>query len=127
MACSHIGGPDAQDRHMRLDYRNVRRHHLEHRKQPSVPKEEVMNRNNRHLAFSFAEIMVAAPWAYTIIAKAQDNDKACMLQRNTTTDEGSPVPDAMELEAAARAQRAEHLAAGVRRVGHWLASAWRRR
>ena len=86
-----------------------------------------MKQNNRTYAFSFAEIMVAAPWAHSLIAKAQDNDKASMLQRNTSMDEGLSLPDVLQPEAVARAQRAEHVGAGLRRAVDWLASAWRRR
>jgi hypothetical protein len=85
-----------------------------------------MNPPRRNTAFSFAEIMIAAPWAYSIIANSQDNDKAIMLQRNTWPDEGLP-PDPLTLEREARVQRASTLAAGLRRAADWLASAWRGR
>jgi hypothetical protein len=86
-----------------------------------------MNRNDRHTAFTFAEIMVAAPWAYSIIAKAQDNDEASMLQRNIPADDGSSAPAVLALEETARAHRAAYLTAALRRLGNRLATAWQRR
>jgi len=73
-------------------------------------------------AFSFAEIVVAAPWVAAIVATSQDNDKAVMLQSNTPTDEGSPSTDLLMLESAARRQRAAYLAAAIARLGAWLKS-----
>ena len=86
-----------------------------------------MKHHHRTTAFTFAEIMVAAPWAYSIIAKAQDNDKAWMLQRNTWPDEGSAWPDTLELDRLARVARTEHVRNLLRQAGAWLASLGRRR
>jgi hypothetical protein len=68
-----------------------------------------MNPIERRNAFTFAEIMVAAPWLASVIAKSEDNDKAVMLQRNRWTDKGSPRVDAVALETVARRERAAWL------------------
>ena len=85
-----------------------------------------MNPHEHRNAFTFAEIVVAAPWVAAIVATSQDNDKAVMLQSNTRPDEGSPSPDLLVLETAARRQRAAYLAVAVTRLGAWLKS-WRHR
>jgi hypothetical protein len=85
-----------------------------------------MNPIERRTEFTFAEIVVAAPWVAAIVAKSQDNDKAVMLQSNKTSDEGSPVMDVLALETAARHQRAAYLGAAFARLGAWLKS-WRHR
>jgi hypothetical protein len=46
-----------------------------------------MSKPIRPLAFTFAEILVAAPWAASILSNDRDNDKGGMLQRNTAADE----------------------------------------
>lgn len=81
-----------------------------------------MNPIDRRNAFTFAEIVVAAPWVAALLDTSQDNDKADMLQRNRWTDEGSPAPDALSLEAAARRERAAFLVALVNRLRNWLRS-----
>jgi hypothetical protein len=68
-----------------------------------------MNPIERRNAFTFAEIMVAAPWLASVLTKSEDNDKAVMLQRNTWADEGSPRVDALKLETLARHERAAWL------------------
>jgi hypothetical protein len=85
-----------------------------------------MNPIERRSAFTFAEIVVAAPWVAAIVATSQDNDKAVMLQSNKAADEGSPVTDVLALETAARQQRAAYLGAAFARLGAWLTS-WRHR
>ena len=80
----------------------------------------------RRSAFSFAEIAVTAPWVAAIIATSEDNDKAVMLQSNTTADGGSRATDLLVLETAARQQRAAYLGAAFARLGAWLKS-WRHR
>jgi UDP-N-acetylmuramyl pentapeptide synthase len=85
-----------------------------------------MNPHERRNAFTFAEIVVAAPWVAAIVATSQDNDKAVMLQSNTGPDEGSPSTDLLVLESAARRHRAAYLAAAVARLGTWVKS-WRQR
>jgi len=86
-----------------------------------------MNPIQRRNAFTFAEIMVAAPWLADILAQSEDNDKAVMLHRNRWTDEGSFVADTLALESAARRERAAYVAAGFARLGAWLMSSWRHR
>jgi len=87
-------------------------------------KEEHMKQNELRNAFTFAEIVVAAPWVAAILSTSQDNDKAVMLQSNKRMDEGSP--DLLVLETAARQQRAAYLAAAIARLGAWVKS-WRHR
>ena len=83
-----------------------------------------MNPIERRSAFTFAEIVVAAPWVAAIVATSQDNDKAVMLQSNKRMDEGSP--DLLVLETAARRQRTAYLAAAIARLGARFRS-WRHR
>jgi len=81
-----------------------------------------MNPIGHRNTFTFAEIVVAAPWLAAFDPNSRDNDKAVMLQRNTLPDEGTPATDALSLEAAARRQRARYLKAGFARLGAWLRS-----
>ena len=77
----------------------------------------------RKPAFSFAEVAVSAPWAYQLLAQHWDNDKGELLHRNNAGDErSSPVEpvDALVLERRARAARARHLGALVRRLARAL-------
>ena len=81
-----------------------------------------MNPIERRSAFTFAEIVVAAPWVAAFAATPQDNDKAVMLQSNKASDEGSPATDLLVLETTARQQRAAYLGAAFARLGAWLRS-----
>jgi hypothetical protein len=85
-----------------------------------------MNPIERRNAFTFAEIVVAAPWLSTMLPTSQDNDKADMLQRNRWADEGLPAGDVFALEAEARRARAAYLVGVFARVGVWVRS-WRHR
>jgi hypothetical protein len=69
--------------------------------------------------FAFAEIMVTAPWVYTLIAKDRDNDRGEMLQCNIPGDERSPdiaAIDRLALEREARIARAVYVRAQVTRA-----------
>jgi hypothetical protein len=85
-----------------------------------------MNPIERRNAFTFAEIVVAAPWLADILAQSQDNDKAVMLHRNRWTDEGSGATDVVALEAVARRERAMYLRAAFTRLRAWLTARPRR-
>lgn len=66
-----------------------------------------MPKPERLPAFSFGEIMVAAPWAARILAQDTDNDKVVMLQCNSAVDEWSADRLGSVAFAAERAARAE--------------------
>ena len=85
-----------------------------------------MNPIERRNAFTFAEIMVAAPWLADILARSEDNDKAVMLHRNRWTDEGSRDTDVVALEAVARRERAAYLRSAFARLVA-RATSWRHR
>lgn len=82
-----------------------------------------MSKPDRLPAFSFAEIMVAAPWAARILAQGSDNDKGGMLQCNSATDEWSAdraASDALALQRIARAERDRTLGDAVKRAASRL-------
>ena len=64
---------------------------------------------NRNAPFTFAEIVIGAPWATSILRNSLDNDKAGLLHCNNEVDERSPpspLADLVQLERDARAARA---------------------
>ena len=78
-----------------------------------------MSKPDRLPAFSFAEIMVAAPWAARILAHDTDHDKGGMLHCNSAVDEWSAdrtASDAFTLERMARAERDRAVGAAVKRA-----------
>jgi hypothetical protein len=81
------------------------------------------NLNNR-VPFTFAEIVVGAPWATSLLADIQDNDKGNMLHRNNPYDEwwGEDRPDVVALEYQARRMRAATIGDGLVRLGRHLAA-----
>ena len=77
--------------------------------------------------FTFAEIVIGAPWTTRLLRDHLDNDKAGMLQRNIAIDEWSAVSgpmDPISLEREARRARAIALHDGigrlVRKVVAWV-------
>ena len=82
-----------------------------------------MTRVYHKMPFSFAEIVVGAPWAYSVLAPSYDHDTGNMLHRNNTHDEwsGQTGPtDLAALEHKARALRAETLREGFARLAKRL-------
>jgi hypothetical protein len=58
----------------------------------------------RNSPFTFAEIVVAAPWTVSLLTRNEDNDKADLLQCNNDLDRRSSPADppgvyAVEVEA----------------------------
>ena len=77
--------------------------------------------------FTFAEIVIGAPWTTRLLRDHLDNDKGEMLQRNMGVDEWSSVPgpmDAFALEREARRARAialhDGLGRAMRKVLAWI-------
>ena len=88
-----------------------------------------MSKPNRPGPFTFAEIMVAAPWAASILSNNRDNDKGVMLQCNTTDDEWSFDASRLEraaIEREAREERARVMGEALKRLGARLAAGLRR-
>jgi len=84
-----------------------------------------MSHPHRKVPFTFAEIVVGAPWAVSLLAPHQDNDKAGMLHRNNSGDEWSGQqdrPDVVSLEHQARRMRAASIGDGLARLGRHLAA-----
>jgi hypothetical protein len=72
----------------------------------------------RSSPFTLAEIMIAAPWATSLLGSPQDHDKGNLLHRNTTDDEWSAVSDRVTaVEREAREARAEALRRTFARLG----------
>ena len=87
-----------------------------------------MSKPDRLPAFSFAEIMVAAPWAARILTQLSDNDKGGMLQCNSAVDEWSAnraASDALTLQRAARTQRDRALGDALKRAAARVVAAVR--
>lgn len=83
-----------------------------------------MSISHRRSPFTFAEIVIGAPWAMTLLAPASDNDKGSLLHRNNTGDEWSGQ-HILALEKEARLLRATALADGISRLGRRIAAALR--
>jgi len=84
-----------------------------------------MSDPNSRIPFTFAEIVVGAPWATSLLADIQDNDKGNMLHRNNINDEWSGQddrPDVVTLEQQARRIRAATIGDGLARLGRHLAA-----
>jgi len=81
------------------------------------------NRNSR-VPFTFAEMVVGAPWATSLLADIKDNHKCNMLHRNNPYDEwsGQDRPDFLALEEQARRMRAATIGDGLIWVGRHLAA-----
>ena len=87
-----------------------------------------MSKPDRLPAFSFAEIMVAAPWAARILTQDIDHDKGGMLQCNSAVDEWSAdraASDASTLQRIARAERDRVLGDAVKRAAARLLAVMR--
>ena len=80
---------------------------------------------NRLPAFSFAEIMVSAPWAARILAQDRDNDKGGMLQCNSAVDEWYADHSTFALERAARQERNRVVGNALKRAASRVAAAVR--
>ena len=88
-----------------------------------------MSRPKPYVPFTFAEIVVGAPWATSLLASPPDNDKARLLHRNNGGDEwstGASPLDATELEREARRLRAAAVGDLVARAVRHLRAVFRR-
>ena len=86
-----------------------------------------MTRVYRKMPFSFAEIVVGAPWAMSVLAPTYDHDTGNMLHRNNKNDECSGPADPADivaLEHKARALRAETLREGFARLAKRLVAVY---
>jgi hypothetical protein len=87
-----------------------------------------MKTPTRRAPFTFAEIVIGAPWAASLLRNDQDNDKAGMLHCNNAGDEWSPgvePPALRELERDARHARAQALVDATARAGRRIAAFFR--
>ena len=83
----------------------------------------------RHNApFTLAEIMIAAPWAVSLLRSPQDHDKGILLHCNTNDDEWSALPDQIAaIEREARQARAQALLGAFARVSRAVTALFRYR
>ena len=78
--------------------------------------------------FTLAEIMIAAPWATSLLRSPQDHDKGILLHSNITDDERSVTPDRIAaLEREARQARAEALVRAFGAIARAAGSLFRKR
>jgi hypothetical protein len=75
--------------------------------------------------FTFAEIVIGAPWTASLLRNHQDNDKAGMLHCNKMSDEWSPRVESAalpDLEREARRARAQAVVHSTARAGRRIAA-----
>ena len=87
-----------------------------------------MKSPTRKPPFTFAEIVIGAPWTASLLRNDQDNDKAGMLQCNKIGDEWSPgfePPALPDLERKARRARALAVVAATARAAQCIAAFFR--
>lgn len=80
-----------------------------------------MSQSKSNSLFTFAEVVIGAPWATSILAQHHDNDKGDLLHRNNTGDEWSGR-QGLEVERQARQLRAAALAEAFGRITRRLAA-----
>jgi hypothetical protein len=91
-------------------------------------KEFSMAMPRRNSPFTLAEIMIAAPWATSLLGSPQDHDKGNLLHRNTIDDEWSALPDrVVAIEREARQARARALRRTFARLWHAVTALFRYR
>jgi hypothetical protein len=87
-----------------------------------------MTETTRKPPFTFAEIVVGAPWVARFKDTAQDHDKGILLHRNRRADEWGALGDELlALEREAREGRAAALCRLFARIAHWFSTLARSR